>query len=309
MAAPMAGISSPAHRLMAKAGGASLVFTEMVSAAGMMRGLKKTWALARVLPEERPVALQLFGGDPEVLALATAKAGALPVDAIDLNMGCPAKKVRRQRAGSALLDEPGLAFEAMAAVAENCPQPVTVKLRLGYARDELESLVPGLVKAGAQAVILHARTVKQGFAGQADWPAVARLVSWCPVPVIGNGDVRSDDDAVRMLGETGCAGVMIGRGAIGDPWIFGRARERLAGRPVRQVSVAVRKEALFMHAKLAQELGGRGHALHFLRKFMMMYTKGLPGAVTFRRAAGPVNDPWELWRLSDEFFDQLEAAG
>ena len=170
------------------------------------------------------------------------------------------------------------------------------------------TMVPGLVKAGAQAVILHARTMKQGFAGQADWAALARLVSWCPAPVIGNGDVRSDEDAVRMIDETGCAGVMIGRAATGDPWIFGRASDRWAGRPVRQVSVAERRQALYTHASLAHELGGRGHALHFLRKFMMMYTKGLPGAVGFRRVAGPVDDPWELWRLSDEFFEQLEGA-
>lgn len=306
VAAPMAGVSHPAFRLMARRLGASVVYTEMVSAAGFSRCRKKVYGTARVFPEERPVGLQLFGADPEVMHLAAVKAAGLEIDLVDINMGCPVRKVRRQGAGSALLDDPVRAAEVTAAVVEGAaPLPVTVKLRLGYDRDRLEEILPGILDAGVAAVALHARTVKQGYAGQADWQAIARLAAWCPVPVIGNGDVRSGRDAVRMLAETGCAAVMIGRASQGDPWIFRRAALRLAGREVPQVSLAERQAALWEHVELARRYGGEGHALHFLRKFMMWYTRGLPGASAFRRSAGPLQSVDELWRASQEYFDSL----
>lgn len=308
VAAPLAGVSSPPFRLLAARAGAGLVYTEMVSALALLRRQPQTVRMARVLPEERPVALQLFGQDPQDMARAARLVAAMPVDLVDVNMGCPARKVRRQGAGSALLDEPSRAAEILRAVVENCPQPVTVKLRLGYRQDTLEEIVPGLVAAGARAVCLHARTVVQGFGGQADWNAIARLKSWCPVPVIGNGDVRSGRDALAMLHETGCDAVMIGRAAMGDPWIFGRANDLLAGRAPAGVSLAMRREALWEHAELARRLNGEGGAVHFLRQFMMWYAKGLPGATEFRRSAGPVRELSELLRLAGEFFDGLERA-
>ena len=308
LAAPMAGVSSPPFRLLAARGGAGLVYTEMVSAPGLLRRQPHTLRLTRVLAEERPVALQLFGARPEAMARAAAVAAQLPVDLVDVNMGCPARKIRRQGAGSALLDDPGRAAEVLAAVRENCPQPVTVKLRLGFREDSLEEVLPGLIAAGARAVCLHARTVSQGFGGQADWGAIARLKSWCPLPVIGNGDVRSAEDAVRMLEETGCDAVMIGRAAMGDPWIFDRAADLLAGRQPRSIALAQRRAALWEHAELAQVLSGEGGAVHFMRQFMMWYAKGLPGATAFRRTAGAVQELGELKRLAGRFFDELESA-
>ncbi len=308
VAAPMAGVSSPPFRLLSARAGAGLVYTEMVSAQGLLRRQPQTVAMARVLPEERPVALQLFGQEPEAMAKAARQVAAMPVDLVDVNMGCPARKVRRQGAGSALLDEPARAAEILRAVVENCPQPVTVKVRLGYQRETLDEVLPGLIAAGASAVCLHARTVAQGFGGRADWSAIARLKSWCPLPVIGNGDVRSARDALAMLAETGCDAVMIGRAAMGDPWIFSRARDLLAGRPARSVSLRQRRAALWEHAELARRLSGEGGAVHFMRQFMMWYAKGLPGATEFRRLAGPVRDLDLLLRLAGEFFDALEQA-
>ncbi len=306
--APMAGVSSPAFRLLAARQGAGLVYTEMVSAPGLLRRQPQTLRLTRVLEEERPVALQLFGARPEAMAQAARVAGQLPVDIIDVNMGCPARKIRRQGAGSALLDDPARAAEVLAAVRENCPQPVTVKLRLGFKEESLDEVLPGLIKAGAAALCLHARTVNQGFGGRADWDAIARLKAWCPLPVIGNGDVRSAEDAVAMLERTGCDAVMIGRAAMGDPWIFSRAADLLAGRPPRPVDLASRRAALWEHAELAHRLAGEGGAVHFMRQFMMWYAKGLPGATAFRRAAGAVAGLAELKRLAGEFFDELERA-
>lgn len=287
------------------------MYTEMVSAAGLVRGDRKSVALCRILEQERPVALQLFGAEPEVMHQAAAiVAGMDNVDLIDINMGCPVRKIRRQGAGAALLEDPVLAAEVASAVVEGAgAKPVSVKLRLGPREDKLAEIVPGLVKAGVVAVCVHARTTAQGFGGQADWEAIKRLVGWCPVPVIGNGDVRSPWDARAMLETTGCAAVMIGRAAVGNPWIFAQALDVLAGREPRSVSVGERREVLKEHMALAERLGGGGHALHFVRQFMMHYTKGLPGAVAFRRRAGQARELGELWRLCEEFFAMQEEAG
>ncbi|MBU1274148.1 MAG: tRNA dihydrouridine synthase DusB [Proteobacteria bacterium] len=308
VAAPMAGVSGPAFRLMARRAGASMVYSEMVSAPGLLRHQPQTLRLTRILPGERPLVLQIFGADPQQMAQAAAIASRLEVDALDVNMGCPAKKVRRPGAGSALLEDPDRAVEIMAAVAEASALPVSVKIRLGPSHDITEELVPRLVKAGARAITLHARTTRQGFSGRADWAAIKRLASWCPVPVIGNGDVTSGRDAVRMLAETGCAAVMIGRGAMGDPWIFHRAAARLAGREPQPVTPAMKRQALAEHLELARSLGGEGHAVHFVRQFMMWYSRGLPGASQFRRQAGACGELEPLWALCDRFFLEREQA-
>ena len=306
VAAPMAGVSGPAFRLMARRAGAAMVYSEMISAPGLLRRQPQTLRLARSLPGERPLVLQLFGADPDQMGRAAALASALEADALDVNMGCPAKKVRRPGAGSALLEDPVRAAEIMAAVAENSRLPVSAKIRLGPSRDITEDLVPRLVKAGAQAITLHARTTRQGFGERADWEAIRRLAAWCPVPVIGNGDVTSGRDAVLMLAETGCAAVMIGRGAMGDPWIFTRALARLEGREPPAVTPAMKRRALAEHLELARQLGGEGHAVHFVRQFMMWYSRGLPGASQFRRQAGPCRELSELWALCDQFFLEPE---
>lgn len=305
VAAPMAGITSPAMRLWARRGGAALVYTEMVSAKGLCLQKKKTLSLCRALPEERPLALQLFGGDPEDMAQAAALVREMPVDILDLNLGCPVKKVRRQGAGSALLEDIPRAAEVVEAASRGWSGPVTVKLRLGPARDELERMLPPLIKAGAAAVCLHARTTRQGFSGRADWEAIARLASWCPVPVIGNGDVKNADDAVRMLNETGCAAVMIGRAAIGDPWIFGRAARLWLGGRAAAPSLSERREALLAHAELARSLGGEGHALHMARVFMMHFSKGRPDAAAFRRSAGGAKELAPFLDASTRYFQRL----
>jgi tRNA-dihydrouridine synthase B len=167
--APLAGVTRMPVRLLARRGGAALVYTEMISATGLALNQPQTRRLARIWPGENPVALQLFGADPACMRNAAAAARELGADLLDVNLGCPARRVRRQGAGSALLDNPALAAEVVAAAAAGWGAPVTVKLRLGYDRDELMEIVPGLVAAGAAAVCLHARTTKQGFAGRADW--------------------------------------------------------------------------------------------------------------------------------------------
>jgi tRNA-dihydrouridine synthase B len=306
IAAPMAGVTNPAFRLMARRGGASLVYTEMISAVGLVKSQPKTLAMTRVEPEERPACLQLFGSDPKVMGRAAAIASLLHVDLLDINMGCPARKVRRQGSGSKLLETPELALEVVQAVVENSKVPVTVKVRLGQYKNNLKEFLPPILETGVKAVCLHARTTDQAFSGQADWQAIRELVSWCPLPVIGNGDVKTPYDAVNMLNQTGCAAVMIGRAALGDPWIFDHAQEVLTGGEPQDVSIAQRKQALLEHMDLARQKGGEGHAVHFVKQFMMWYTRGLPGAVNFRRTAGPSTDMDELWRHTEDFFANLE---
>ena len=308
VAAPMAGVSGPAFRVMARRCGASLVYTEMVSAEGLLRGCGRTWSLTRVHPDERPVGLQLFGGNPESMGRAAALTREMPIDLVDINLGCPVRKVRHQGAGSALLDDPVRAAEVVAAVRENAAHPVTVKLRLGFRGDVVEKVLPGLLDAGAAAVCLHARTVKQGYGGQADWKAIARLAAWCPVPVIGNGDVTSPELAKRMLDQTGCAAVMIGRGALGNPWIFDQAAQAWQGRAPDPVPVARRRSALWEHMELARELEGENYALHFTKQFMMWYSKGLPGSSAFRHSAGATRALGELLELCAAYFDRLQGA-
>ncbi len=307
--APMAGVTSPAFRLMARRAGAALVYTEMVSAAGLVRRRPKTLELTRVLAWERPVALQLFGGEPQTMYQAALMVDGLEeVDLVDVNLGCPVRKIRRQGAGSALLDDPGRAAQVVAAVRQGTSKPVSVKLRLGFREDRLESILPPLLEAGAGLVCLHARTVKQGFSGRADWSAIARLKSWCPVPVIGNGDVSSPQQALDMLEETGCDLVMIGRASLGNPWIFEQAGDLRSGRQPRPVSLARRRRALWEHMELARRLGGRGQAMHFMRQFMMWYSKGLPDSAAFRRRAGRARRLEELIQISTDYFECLERA-
>lgn len=308
IAAPMAGVTSPPFRLMAREGGAALVCSEMISAAGLARDQSKTWELARFHPEERPVSLQLFGADPKIMHLAAGLLAQLKPDLLDINLGCPVKKVRKTGAGSALAENPEAAAEVVAAVVAASSIPVMVKIRLGKAETTCHELAPKLAAAGAAAVCLHARTVNQGYGGLADWAAIARLKKECPVPVIGNGDVKNPEDALAMLERTGCDLVMIGRGAIGDPWLFGRCAAALAGRPQTPVTPQMRREALWRHLDLARDHGGEGHALHFVRQFMMWYTKGLPGAAAFRAEAGPLRDLARIIELSEQFFQSLQKG-
>ncbi len=307
-AAPLAGVSSAPWRLMARRCGAGLVCTEMVSTAGLLRRQPQSMKLLTSFAEERPLALQLFGSKPgEMLSAARRlrESPGLGVDLLDINMGCPVRKVRRQGAGSALLSDPILAAELVAAAAEGWGSPLTVKVRLGESGDDLEKIVPGLLRAGAQAITLHARTVRQGFAGQADWTAIERLKSWCPVPVIGNGDVNSAADALGMLAQTGCDGVMIGRGALGNPWIFAQANDLLAGRQPGQVSLPERRRVLLQQWELARALARPYQEMHYLRQSVMFYVRGLPGAPSLRAAAGPLRDPLKLKALVEDFFADL----
>lgn len=303
--APMAGITDLPYRRLMKSAGASLVFTEMVSANGLDRHAAKTWELLRSCPEEEPFGIQLFGSGAEVLARAAAEVspcGAL----IDLNFGCPAPKVIRSGAGSALMRDPQRVGRIVAAVRRATPLPVTVKLRAGWDAAAINCLEIAAIACaeGADGVILHPRPRSQGFSGRADWSLIRRLKELLSVPVIGSGDVFTAADAVRMMKETGCDAVMIARGGLGNPWIFQNAARILAGQQTAAPDAATRHRFARRHYQLQVEIFGLPLALKQMRKHLAWYSRGMRGGAEFRAHINRLEGIDGVMEAIDRFFDE-----
>jgi tRNA-dihydrouridine synthase B len=287
--APVAGYSDAAFRSVCFGLGADLCYTEMVSSEALTRDHPKTGLLMDRAENETLFAIQLFGARPETLAAAARIAALRGPALIDLNCGCPVPKIVRSGAGSALMKEPGRIRDIVAAMAEALGPdgpPVTVKIRSGWDEGSINyrEAADAAVEGGAAAVTLHARTRAQGYAGKADWGHIADLASRLPVPVFGSGDVSAPADAARMAAETGCAGVMIARGAMGDPFIFRMARAAMEGRAVKAPSPLDLADAARRHLALsARFLGERGACIEFRKQFCS-YTRGSRGGAELRAA-------------------------
>jgi len=272
-------------RLLSRRAGAGIACSEMVSATGLHYDSKCTATLMTTCPAEHPVALQIFGSDPQFMAEAAQKAVAQGADVVDLNMGCTAPKVVKTGAGAALLAAPKLATEIVQAVVAAVAQPVTVKLRAGLKAGDTSylTLAGSLVEAGAAALTLHGRTVEQRFMGKCRLQSIAALVQAVPVPVIGNGDLDGPEAARRMFEETGCAAVMIGRAAIGNPWIFAQVAARLRGEdPLVAPPPRQRAAVALCHAQMLVSLRGERTGVLKMRPVLARYMAGLPGARQFR---------------------------
>jgi len=306
--APMAGITNLPFRLLAREHGAALVVTEMISGAGLSQGGPKSLKLMKSSDRERPVAVQLFGARPQWMARAAEIVQDSGADAIDLNMGCPARKVTRNGSGAALLKDFNLIAEIVSKVRQATSLPLTVKTRLGWSPDDgdILKLAPILADLGVDGLTLHARWASQGFSGQADWDAIASVVDLFPGPVIGNGDVTSPQAAADMLSLTGCAGVMIGRAALGNPWIFSQTLALLEGRAIQSPDIRTRFVTARRHAFMLGEQVGFDRAVFMLRSVLMWYTKGLPGSSAFRAGINRVRDFDLVLRMLDEYQNQLE---
>lgn len=279
--APMAGITDSPYRRILRRHGCPLVVTEMISSEGLIRHGDGSLALLDFHPEEHPIVAQIFGTRPQAMAEAAQLVAERGFDGIDINMGCPVKKVVRNGAGAALMRTPGLAAELVAAVRAATSLPLTVKLRAGWSSEELNALevAERVVDAGADAVVLHPRTRSQYYAGRADWRLIAKLVEVLPVPVIGNGDLRTPADAEAMRVGTGCAAVMVGRAAMGDPFL----PAALAGGPYPP-TLEQRLEAFCTHLDLVVAwLGSEHRAALRMRKHLVWYARGLPGVAGLRR--------------------------
>ncbi len=278
--APLAGYTDLPFRLLCREAGAGLTVSEMISCHGLNYGQQQTLAMLKSLPEERPWAVQLFGAEPESMGRAAALVAAMPVDIIDINMGCPVPKVVKKGAGSALMkpENVGLAEAVIRAVARNAAdKPVTVKFRSGW--DEKSVIAPEFARmceaAGAAALTIHARTKAQQFGGRADRKIIGAVKRAVSVPVIGNGDICSHADGLAMMAETGCDAVMIGRAALGNPWIF-----QPGGRPE---SLADRLPVIRRYAELTEEHLDAARLLPRIKHHVCRFFSGLPGAAVLRQ--------------------------
>lgn len=281
--APMAGITSlPFRRIMRKCG-AALVFTEMVSANGLIRDGRKTMELLRSCAEEKPLSIQLFGDDPQVLAAAAQLVGE-QADLLDINMGCPVKKVVRGGAGSALLRSPVRIGEILAAIRRVYNGPLTIKIRSGWDRTCLNYLEIGRIarEEGIDAICLHPRSRSQNFSGTANWQQIAELKASLDIPVIGSGDLFSATDVCRMLSQTACDAVMIARGAYGNPWIFQQTEALLRQQADTPITTEQRWTVIKQHLDWHMTEFGEHKACIEMRKHLSWYAKGMPAAAQFR---------------------------
>ena len=300
--APMAGVSEAPFRRIARAFGADVVVSEFISAVGVSLGIERVLAEMRFEDVERPIGIQLYGADPATMARAAAMVTELfRPDYVDINFGCPVKKVVRNNGGSGCLKDMRLVGDIIGAVRGATDLPVTVKIRSGWDESQRDAVTIALrcQDAGAEALALHPRTRTQMYDGDANWDEIARVVEALDIPVIGNGDIRSAADVLAMRRHTGCAGVMIARGSFGNPWIFAQARDLLAGRPMRPTPTAAERFTVALeHARLALRLQGdtRKTAIEF-RKHLGWYTRGLPGSAELRQRLFAIESMHEAERL------------
>ena len=297
---PMAGVTDLPFRLLCKEQGCGMVCTEMVSAKAIYYRNKNTKELMETEPEERPVALQLFGSEPELMAQIAAQAAEQPFDFIDINMGCPVPKVVNNHEGSALMKDIPLAGRIIRSVAEAVKKPVTVKFRKGFAAGDETAvdLAKAAQDAGAAAVAVHGRTREQYYTGRADWEIIRKVKEAVTIPVFGSGDIFSAQDGLRMFEETGCDGIMVARGARGNPWIFREIRAVLEGKEIpARPSGQELLEMILRHAGLMVRYKGTDRAVREMRKHVAWYTTGYPNSALLRGQANMVCSMEELESL------------
>jgi len=309
--APMAGITDRQFRLMLRrVGGIGLVTMEFVSSEAIVRGNARTRQMLLYSDEERPISVQIYGSDPDHMAEAARVVESIGAEICDINMGCPANKILKGCAGCALMGDLDLARRIITTVRKAISIPLTVKFRTGIRNGNLNYLELGRIceNEGVQAVALHPRTAKEMFRGRSDWSHIRRLKEALSIPVVGNGDVNVPGDAVRMLEETGCDGVMIGRASMKNPWIYRQTRDLLAGREPTLPSLDERRELIVDHFRLLTEQEEPKHALHKLRTFTGWYTHGLPGGKQLRARINSLHTADAFLEAIEEFFRRASVA-
>lgn len=306
--APMAGVTDLPFRLLCKEQGADLVYSEMISAKGILYNNKNTKPLLEISPLEKPLSLQLFGSDPDIMAEMAKRIEGLDFDILDINMGCPVPKIVNNGEGSALMKNPELAGRIVESIVNAIKKPVTVKIRKGFLRNEntAVSFAKRLESCGAAAIAVHGRTREQYYSGKADWEVIKDVKEAVNIPVIGNGDIFSKEDAERMLKETGCDGIMIGRGARGNPWIFHQIKydtekHNILKSPTHQDLA----ETILRHAKIQVEWKGEYLGIREMRKHVAWYTSGYPDSSKLRNDVNQIESLKELENLLENWKDKL----
>ena len=295
--APLAGITDAPMRRICSMQGAAMVYSEMISAKGLWYRDKNTERLLYMYEDEGPVALQLFGSEPEIMSFAAAKLEERRNVILDVNMGCPVPKVVKNGEGSALLKNPELAGRIIEAMVKETGKPVTAKIRMGWDESSVNAVEVAKVleQAGASAVAVHGRTREQYYTGKADWDIIREVKQAVKIPVIGNGDIFSGRGALDMIEQTGCDFVMIARGALGNPWIFAEAKALWEGKePPKAPDAREKREMLEKHFCALLELKGEYAAVREMRKHIGWYLKGMPGAAAMRREINQITDAQEL---------------
>ncbi len=309
--APMAGVADYAYRSLAKEHGAVLLVSEMISAKGLCYDSKGSAELCRITETERPMALQLFGSEPEFIARAVSMVQVYKPDFIDLNMGCPVPKVVNTGAGSALMKTPDLAAECVRAAFKESSVPVTVKMRIGWDADHINavSFAQAMEAAGAAAITVHGRTKTQLYSGNADWSQIAAVKRAVSVPVIGNGDICSAQDAAAMYEQTGCDLVAVGRATYGNPWIFKEIDAYFKGIPYTPPTPEERMEMMLRHIRMIVESSKKPPeiAIREARKHASWYMTGHFGAAAFRARCYNLSSYEEAQRLAEDFLEVNRA--
>jgi len=309
--APLAGISNLPFRLIARSLGCAIAYTEMISANGLVRKTAKTFEYLKTCADDHPLGAQVFGSEPEIVAEASRIIADSGADLIDINMGCPVKKVIKTGSGAILMKAPDRVARIIDSVKKAVQIPVTVKIRSGWSGGSINAVEIARIAedSGADAITIHARTADQGYSGKADWKVIAEVKKAVKIPVIGNGDIWQPRDAVKMLQETSCDAVMVGRGALGNPWIFNGIIQVCSGQKENYLpNLEQRQEMIENHWKMEANFIGDKNALKSFHKHILWYTKGLDNSHKFRELAGKLKDDKSILDELNEYFLSLETA-
>jgi nifR3 family TIM-barrel protein len=307
--APLAGITNLPFRLLAKEAGCALVCSEMISAHGLVNKSKRTRQMLDSLPEEKPLSVQIFGSQPDIMAEAARIVETSGADIIDINFGCSVRKIIKTGSGVALMKAPEIAEAVIKAVRKVVRIPLTIKLRTGWNPTGNQAFeISQIAEAcGVDAITIHPRTAKQGFSGHSDWAIIAKLKKQVNVPVIGNGDIFSADDAIAMLEQTRCDAVMIGRMAIGNPWIFSHVLARMRGETEPAVDLEKRFEIMTQYMRESVKYFGEEIACRMMRSRLCWFAKGLHNSSQFRKSINHISTETEALQRIEAYRESLQV--